>query len=137
VEKSYYELQIKGYGLKDNVIIEGWTNDLSSYYKTADMFIITSNYEGYGMTAVEAMAGGCPVIMTDVGLAGEVLIDSENGLVTPVGDKKALVEALNKLINNEDLRSKLSQNALEAVSHLQTKQQYLEAYKKDWEGCVK
>ena len=46
------------------------------------------------MAVVEAMVAGCPVIMTDVGLAGEVLIDKKDGLVVPVGDKNKLVGAI-------------------------------------------
>ena len=68
--------------------MEPWTDDPFSYYKTADLFLLTSNYEGYGMAVVEAMAAGCPVIMTDVGLAGEVLIDKKDGLVVRSEIKK-------------------------------------------------
>ena len=45
---------------------------LISYYKTADLFLNTSLFEGYGMTLVEARAAGCKVVSTDVGVAREV-----------------------------------------------------------------
>jgi putative flippase GtrA len=51
--------------------MEPWCDDPASYYKTADCFLITSDYEGYGMTIVEALAAGCPVVSTDVGIAKE------------------------------------------------------------------
>lgn len=59
-------------GLEKNVIFESWVDDLSSFYKTADLFLLTSFYEGYGRTVVEAIACGCVVVSTDVGVAKEV-----------------------------------------------------------------
>src|SRR3989344_8933728 len=52
--------------LGNNVIFEGWQKDLFSYYKTVDLFLFTSNYEGYGMSLIEASASGCPILTTDV-----------------------------------------------------------------------
>ncbi len=66
------KLKAKSYELKANIIFESWTDDLASYYKTADLFLVTSFYEGYGRTIVEALACGCPVVSTDVGVAREV-----------------------------------------------------------------
>ena len=60
------------YGLGHNIAFEPWTDDLSSYYKTADLFLNTSLYEGYGRTMVEALAAGCPVVSTEVGIAGDL-----------------------------------------------------------------
>lgn len=62
-----------GRKLGDSICIEHWTdwNTLISLYKTADLFLSTSLYEGYGMTFVEAQAAGCPIISTDVGVAKE------------------------------------------------------------------
>ncbi len=59
--------------LGDSVRFESWADKptLASYYKTADVFLVTSLFEGYGMTLVEAQAAGCPVVSTDVGVAGE------------------------------------------------------------------
>ncbi len=60
-------------GIKDSVIFESWANQatLASYYKTADLFLNTSLYEGYGMTLVEAQAADCKIVSTDVGVAKE------------------------------------------------------------------
>mgnify|MGYP001565613723 FL=1 len=66
------KLKAKSAKLKNNIIFEPWSDDLPSYYKTADLFLNTSWYEGYGMTLVEARAAGCPVLSTDVGVAREI-----------------------------------------------------------------
>ncbi|MCX6718808.1 MAG: glycosyltransferase family 4 protein [Candidatus Taylorbacteria bacterium] len=57
-----------------NVFFESWADKdvLASYYKTTDLFLVTSLFEGYGMTLVEAQAAGCKIVSTDVGVAKEV-----------------------------------------------------------------
>lgn len=59
---------------KDSIVFESWASQetLASYYKTADIFLNTSFFEGYGMTLVEANAAGCKIISTDVGVAKDV-----------------------------------------------------------------
>ena len=61
-------------GLTDKVFFMGWQDEPSGYYKSADLMVITSASEGYNRTVIEAMACGCPIVMSDVGLAGEILI---------------------------------------------------------------
>ena len=135
-EKNNLKFKIENLKLKDNIILEPWSDDLVSYYKTADLFLLTSNYEGWGMTVVEAMACGCPVVMTDVGCAGELVFNGESGLVAPVGDQAALVSAINKLIVNPLLREKFKTAGLAAVKELPNKEQYLADYRKSWETLV-
>ena len=97
-EKDKLKLLTTNYSLLANVIFEEWTNDLPSFYKTADIFLLTSNYEGYGMTIVEALAAGLPIVMTNVGCAGDVMVDGRDGLVVPVGDFDALIVAIEKFV---------------------------------------
>ena len=128
--------------MQDNVIFEPWTDDLFSYYKTAGLFLLVSNYEGYGRTVVEAMAAGCPVITTDVGIAGDVVIDpsvdseNANGLVVPVGDRERLKEAILRMINDKIRRLEMKNAAENKVSLFPTKEEYLEKYKKHWQECL-
>lgn len=77
-----------------NVHFEGWQQDVVSYYKTADLYVLTSDFEGYGRSVVEAAAAGIPIAMSDVGVAGEVIRDGESGMVFPVGDGARLAEVL-------------------------------------------
>ncbi len=135
-EKNNLKFKIENLKLKDNIILEPWSDDLVSYYKTADLFLLTSNYEGWGMTVVEAMACGCPAVMTDVGCAGELVVNGESGLVAPVGDQAALVSAINKLIVDPLLREKFKTADLAAVKELPNKEQYLADYRKSWETLV-
>ena len=61
-------------GLNQSVVFEDWADKatLVSYYKTADLFLNVSLFEGYGMALVEAQVAGCKIVSTDVGIAGEV-----------------------------------------------------------------
>ena len=70
-EGSLKEL-VNKLNLGNFVIFEGWQNNLVSYYKTCDVFLLTSLYEGYGMTLVEAQAAGAKIVSTDVGIAKEI-----------------------------------------------------------------
>jgi glycosyltransferase involved in cell wall biosynthesis len=136
-EEKNLRLKIKNLKLRDSVILEPWNHDLASYYKSADLFLLTSNYEGWGLTVAEAMAAGCPVVMTDVGCAGELVINNITGMVTPVGDKAALNRNILKLIENNELRAEIKINALSAVKKLSTQEEYLNEYKKSWESAIK
>ncbi len=128
-EEKVLKLKAETCNLKANVIFEGWQDDLASYYKTADLFLLTSNYEGYGMTIVEALSYGCPVVMTDAGCAGDVVQSGKNGLVVPVGDEKAFVTAVCRVLSGEAY--------LEAKPpKLPTKEEYLTAYRISLESAL-
>lgn len=116
-------------GLEGNIIFEGWQDDLFGYYKSADVFVLSSNYEGYGMTVVEALLAGCPVIMTDVGCAGEAIKDRQNGLIVPVGAPQALAGAIEQVLGG-----KVKLEVKTPV--LPTKEEYLAGYKKSWESAL-
>lgn len=64
------EDEAEALGIKDRVAFEGAQNPFS-YYKIADLLLVTSHFEGYGMVIVEALIAGCPVVSLDVGIAGE------------------------------------------------------------------
>ena len=100
---------------------------LISNYKTADLFLLTSNYEGYGRTAVEATAAGLPVIMTDVGVA--------IGLVAPVGDKKTLIEKLELLVASKEKRNKVLESQKAVLEFYDSKNDYLSKIKESWQNC--
>jgi glycosyltransferase involved in cell wall biosynthesis len=105
-------LQLTTYSLKleTNVKFEPRTDDLISYYKTADLFLMTSNYEGYGRTIIEAAAAGLPIVMTDVGVAGDFLINGYNGLVTAVGSRDQITAAVRDLMENKNKRREFAEN---------------------------
>lgn len=70
-EEGKLKSLVQKLGLQNSVIFEGWQNELASYYKTCDCFLVTSWYEGYGMTTLEAQAVGAKIVSTEVGIARE------------------------------------------------------------------
>lgn len=135
-EEENIKYQIAKYKLENNVKIEEWTNNIISYYKTADLFLLTSNYEGYGRTIVEAMAAGCPVLMTDVGLAGSIVRSGYNGAVIPVGDKKSLEREMTNMIMDRSTRINLAVSAEKTIAVFPNKDEYLEQMKKMYEKTL-
>ena len=135
-ERKNYELRITNYELAKNVKLLGWKGDVDSFYNQADAFVLTSNFEGWGMAVVEAASFGLPIIMTDVGIAGEVIKNGESGLIIPLGDKKKLVEVMIKLIENARLRASLAESAKLAVKQLPNKEQTLNLYKASWQKAM-
>lgn len=99
------------FGLEANVKLEGQQESLAGYHRSSDILLITSDYEGYSMTAVEALQAGLPVVMTDVGAAGDIVKDQENGLVVPVGDKDAIIKAILRIYREAGLAEKLREGA--------------------------
>lgn len=93
------------------VYFGGRQEDLARYYREADAFLLTSDAEGWGLAVTEAAAYALPIIMTDVGLAGEFVRNRESGLVIPVGDEEALVSAMRTLIADAGLRARLGEGA--------------------------
>ncbi len=96
---------------------------LNKYYAIADVFVLpsttTRNFkEPWGMVVNEAMNQGCPVIVTDaVGAgAGGLVEDGQNGYIVPEKDSMALKGAIDKLLRNEELRSRMGQNSLRKIT---------------------
>jgi glycosyltransferase involved in cell wall biosynthesis len=126
----------KNYELDKNIKLLGWKDDLKEFYNMADAFVLSSNYEGWGMVVIEAASYGLPIIMTDVGCAGEVIKNNESGLIIPVGDKEKLVAAMIKIVEDKELRKKIGENAKLAISQLPTKEKILDLYKKSWKKTI-
>jgi len=103
----------KELGMEDLVLFLGKRaqDTLPYYYSAADMLIMPSYYESFGMVALEAMACGTPVVASDVGGLHYLVQDGKTGFVVPSGNPEALVDPLNELMNNDNLREKMGQQA--------------------------
>ena len=132
-----YKLQTTNYKLQKHVIIEPWRNDLPSFLKSFDLYVMPSNYEGWGRTAIEAMAAGLPVVMTDVGLAGEIIKNGQNGIVVSVGDEKAFLRAVTGLYKNNGERMRITDAAKKTAQKLEaiSKSDYLARYREALISC--
>lgn len=105
---TYLNKKITESGLEDSVILKGQTDHVTEVLATADIFLMTSDYEGMPNSLLEASVVGVPCIATDCPCGGVRMIISnkENGLLVPVGDKTGLVNAITHLIDNEEEKKK-------------------------------
>jgi glycosyltransferase involved in cell wall biosynthesis len=85
-------------------------DELPELYSSADMFILPSLYEGFGLVLLEAMACGTPVIGTDVGGIPTAIDDKETGIVVD-RNVSAITTAIDKIASNKKYRENLSQSA--------------------------
>jgi D-inositol-3-phosphate glycosyltransferase len=98
---------------------------LPYYYSAAEVVVMPSYYESFGMVALEAMACGTPVIASQVGGLAFLVQDGVTGYTVPAEDHEALCERLTAILGDESLRLRMGQNAAE----------YARNY--DWEKIAK
>ncbi len=122
--------------IQPRVLFQGWHENLAPYYAGADAYLLTSNYEGFGLSAVEALSAGVPVVMTDVGVAGEIVRHGENGIVVPVGDEKGIAGALTGLIVDVELMSKLRNGARETPMPYKSFEEYRDKLVTIWQRAA-
>lgn len=136
-DRAGYERLIQEANLADHVFLVGWREDLPSVFACADVFILPSFFEGWGVAVLEAMACGLAVMMTDVGLAGEVLRNNENGVVLPINDSGALASAVIRLAQSPDEWKRLSAAARETAKHLAlSEEEYLKRLRDSFRMCA-
>ncbi len=88
---------------------------LPYYYSAADVVVMPSLYESFGMVALEAMACGTPVVASDVGGLSFVVRDGETGYLVPEGDPSALADCLGYLIHHPELRAQLGRRGIQVA----------------------
>lgn len=103
--------------LQDTIRINRPTKQIGDEYVRSSMLVMSSNYEGFPMVMIEAMACGLPVVSFDYKCGPKDIIkDGENGLLVRNGDIQALADAMMKVMVDQEYRKRLSKNALNVVS---------------------
>lgn len=111
--------QVTACGLTDRVLFLGELAQLDAEYQAADVFVLPSRFEGYGMAFAEALSFGLPILATRAGAIPEV-VPPTAGLLVPPDDVEALTEALLTLLTEPARRQALQHGAREAASRLPT-----------------
>jgi glycosyltransferase involved in cell wall biosynthesis len=108
-------------GLEPQVTLAGELDErsLEACFRRADVFVLATRQETYGMAVAEAIAHGIPVVATDTG-AIAAIVGAEAGLIVPVGDQAALAAALGRLVGDASLRASLAAGARRARRRLPT-----------------
>ena len=114
------ERMCKKIGIEKNVKFTGFVGDIlkkALYYKSADVFVLPSFLEIFGIVNLEAMACSVPIVASKVGGIPDVVKDGENGLLVPPKDSEALADAIIYLLENEDIREKMGKNGRTKVEN--------------------
>ncbi|MBB2670678.1 UNVERIFIED_ORG: glycosyltransferase involved in cell wall biosynthesis [Rhizobium esperanzae] len=113
-ERATIEAEVKRLNLSDRVLMPGSTPDISSEYSAAQLYVISSAYESFGLATVEALAHGLPAIgFSDCAGTNELIRSGENGLLVGSRPTKviALAAGLRQLMQDGELRLRLSKPA--------------------------
>lgn len=81
--------------------------ELVNLFRSADLYVTPTRYEGFGLTLLEAMAAGCPIVASDIPVVNEIVRHGENGWLTPYDDAGALAESIVRLLDDPALRRRL------------------------------
>ena len=127
--------QIDRDSLRDIVFLRPW-QDPSTLWKDADMFVLASNYEGWGRTIVEAMAAGIPIVTTDVGCVGSFFRPQIDGRVVQPNDPVSLAAAIEEQIKETERREWMRDQALERAKAFPSQNELHEKQRAGWRGII-
>jgi len=113
--RKFLESLVTELGLDGSVAMPGWQDDIPGVLASLTLFVSAARSEPFGLSIVEAMAAGLPVIAAASEGALEIIEDGLSGKLVPVDDPESLAEAINDLLDHPLERSRLGRNALVAV----------------------
>jgi glycosyltransferase involved in cell wall biosynthesis len=100
-------------GLSDRVVFLGSRNDIAERLGHGHLFCLISKWEGFPRSTLEGMRAGLPTVVSNVGGAGEAVVEGQTGFVIPRGDIDTLAHRLSALANNAELRRRMGAAARE------------------------
>lgn len=110
--RSDLESLSRSLGIRDRVIFAGYRASTAEWYAHSDLFVLSSDYEGFGNVIVEALEQGTPIVSTDCPSGPrEILEDGKYGALVPVGDVEALAKAMEDALSREHDREALKRRA--------------------------
>lgn len=94
-------------GVSDRTHFVGWVPDVADAVGDLDVVVLTSHNEGTPVALIEALSAGKPVVATDVGGVRSVVTDGETGIVVPPSDSEAVADAIERLLEDDELRRRM------------------------------
>jgi len=113
--RAELERLVAATGVTQNFLFTGRRDDLPALLNAFDLFVLPSLYEGLGLALLEAMAAARPVVATAVGGIPEVVVDGETGILVPPRDAGALAAAIDRLLTDNELATRMGQAGRERV----------------------
>ena len=118
-DRDVLEAQIQKAGLEDRIALPGFHTEIDSALYRADLFVLSSRYEGYPNALLEALAAGCAVVATNCpGATAEILKQGKHGVLVPSENISALSSALNRAMSDAILREDFTRKARQGIEHL-------------------
>lgn len=113
---NYISNMVKTYCLEKRVVFLGWTDEIDKVLQTKSIYVLPSRREGFPCSLIEAMSQGCTCVAFDCKTGpNEIITDGKSGLLAINGNIDDLANKLEMLINDEQLRCRLSAGAIEEV----------------------
>jgi mannosyltransferase len=113
-EKQLRE-RIANAGLSDRILFIGEHNDIERWYQALDLFVAPQRWEGFGLTPLEAMACGVPVVATDVGAFSELVVDGETGKIVSEPFLPSMIDGVRDMLPRLRAPNAFSDNARQHV----------------------
>jgi glycosyltransferase involved in cell wall biosynthesis len=133
-ERAACEQRARDLGISDQCVFVGEQPNIVEYLSAADVLLLPSEQESFGLAALEAMACEVPVVASRVGGVPEVVTYGETGFLSAVGDTDKMADDAARLLTDEELRRQMGSRAREsALARYNTDKvipQYIEFYEK-------
>lgn len=123
-------------GISDDVTFLGNREDVDQILCAADVFLLPSHYEAFGLAALEAMACGVPVVASDVGGVSELVEEGTNGFLVAPDDHQAGAERLHRILSDDELAMRLREAGLCSVRDNFTSDAVVPLYEKFYESVL-
>ncbi len=132
-DRSELESGTRAMGLAHDVRFPGNRRDVPALLAAADLFVLSSLWEGMPLTLLEAMASGLPSVVTAVGGNPGVVENGESGLLVPAADERALAEAICSLLHDPRRREQMGQAARKQFERRFSLRSFVEAHERLYE----
>jgi glycosyltransferase involved in cell wall biosynthesis len=135
-ERSAATYRAEQLNVKDDVLFVGKQANIPNYLGVADVFLLPSELESFGLAALEAQACEVPVIATRIGGIPEVVAEGETGYLSDVGDVAKMSEDTLRLINDEEIRRVFGEKGRELALQRYASDKIIPQYIKFYEQVV-
>lgn len=130
--RTELEKEIKTLGLETKVMLPGKEKNVFDKIANAELFVLSSDYEGMPNALIEAMCLGLPVVSTAVSGTSDLIEGDVNGIIVEIGNKEQLIYAMKELIADEEKRAIFAKNAIAINDKLQS-----EFVSRQWEVLIR
>ena len=125
-EKRNLKKQVKMLNLENQVIFAGYQKEINPFYQSSDLFVLSSNYEGFGNVLLEALINGINIVSTDCNSGpAEILSNGKYGKLVPVDDVNSLSSEIIKALTGNSINKEILQSRAQDFHPSNIAKQYL------------